>query len=197
MMPVLTPLPPSDVYILMLLLFLSAPRRLLPSGSALHFFLLLLSFTHSPSSSLCLALRSSSLSLSLLLSSFSTSALPSICFILISHLSSSRSVSLVIFFFFLASLQLCSFLSQHPLSRSALSSLLVSLSLLSLCPLFLLFCSCATLKKMDCRRRERKGGVRLNVFAFCVEMLFHDKGTKDARSLFCPPLPLFVGAKKI
>lgn len=100
MMPVLTPLPPSDVYILMLLLFLSAPRRLLPSGSALHFFLLLLSFTHSPSSSLCLALRSSSLSLSLLLSSFSTSALPSICFILISHLSSSRSVSLVIFFFF-------------------------------------------------------------------------------------------------
>lgn len=97
-MPVLTPLPPSDVYILMLLLFLSAPRRLLPSGSALHFFLLLLSFTHSPSSSLCLALRSSSLSL--LLSSFSTSALPSICFILISHLSSSRSVSLVIFFFF-------------------------------------------------------------------------------------------------
>lgn len=98
MMPVLTPLPPSDVYILMLLLFLSAPRRLLPSGSALHFFLLLLSFTHSPSSSLCLALRSSSLSL--LLSSFSTSALPSICFILISHLSSSRSVSLVIFFFF-------------------------------------------------------------------------------------------------
>lgn len=98
MMPVLTPLPPSDVYILMLLLFLSAPRRLLPSGSALHFFLLLLSFTHSPSSSLCLALRSSSLSL--LLSSFSTSALPSICFILISHLSSSRSVSLVIFYFF-------------------------------------------------------------------------------------------------
>lgn len=98
MMPVLTPLPPSDVYILMLLLFLSAPRRFLPSGSALHFFLLLLSFTHSPSSSLCLALRSSSLSL--LLSSFSTSALPSICFILISHLSSSRSVSLVIFFFF-------------------------------------------------------------------------------------------------
>lgn len=97
-MPLLTPLPPSDVYILMLLLFLSAPRRLLPSGSALHFFLLLLSFTHSPSSSLCLALRSSSLSL--LLSSFSTSALPSICFILISHLSSSRSVSLVIFFFF-------------------------------------------------------------------------------------------------
>lgn len=66
-MPVLTPLPPSDVYILMLLLFLSAPRRLLPSGSALHFFLLLLSFTHSPSSSLCLALRSSSLSLSLLI----------------------------------------------------------------------------------------------------------------------------------
>lgn len=135
MMPVLTPLPPSDVYILMLLLFLSAPRRLLPSGSALHFFLLLLSFTHSPSSSLCLALRSSSLSLSLLLSSFSTSALPSICFILISHLSSSRSVSLVIFFFFgfpsallfslpASSLSLCPLLpSRFPLSPLALPSL--------------------------------------------------------------------------
>lgn len=133
MMPVLTPLPPSDVYILMLLLFLSAPRHLLPSGSALHFFLLLLSFTHSPSSSLCLALRSSSLSL--LLSSFSTSALPSICFILISHLSSSRSVSLVIFFFFgfpsallfslpASSLSLCPLLpSRFSLSPLALPSL--------------------------------------------------------------------------
>lgn len=144
MMPVLTPLPPSDVYILMLLLFLSAPRRLLPSGSALHFFLLLLSFTHSPSSSLCLALRSSSLSLSLLLSSFSTSALPSICFILISHLSSSRSVSLVIFFFFgfpsallfslpASSLSLCPLLPLLP-SRFSLSPL----ALPSLPPLLLL-----------------------------------------------------------
>lgn len=142
MMPVLTPLPPSDVYILMLLLFLSAPRRLLPSGSALHFFLLLLSFTHSPSSSLCLALRSSSLSL--LLSSFSTSALPSICFILISHLSSSRSVSLVIFFFFgfpsallfslpASSLSLCPLLPLLP-SRFSLSPL----ALPSLPPLLLL-----------------------------------------------------------
>lgn len=155
------------------------PRHPLPPGSALHFLLL-----HSLHSHLLFLfsdlphpLFSAPPTPPPSLSIFSTSALPSICFILLSHLSSFCSISLIIFWL---PVQLCSFLSPFPLPWPLLSP--HSLSLSSHSAFSSSSCFCATLEENGLEMEKVGGSEGGRECSFCFEAVFHNEVTKNVRS---------------